>query len=293
MINGRRAGLPYRYSYDVTGAPGWFLFDGLVKHDLVTGAEQRYAFGDGRVRQRDAVRAPARAPRRRTTATSLTFTTDLRPRLLGVPRVRRRRHHRRSRRPRAPARAHLLRHPRVLGSRGRVGSLMPIEVFLFLPQMRMPMDALVAKAQRRRGGRVHGRRAHGPPRATPGRRSAHVRRDGHRGLAGRAHRARHHRPPRAVRRLPPPGRARPGGRHPGPRLRRPLRARHRLGVGPDRAGHVRRRLHRAARAGRPVGRDARRSCGRSGRASPSTSRGASTSCGERSSDRPRSTASPS
>ena len=47
MINGAYAGMPYRYSYDMTGEPGWFLFDGIVKHDLHTGAEQRYAFGPG------------------------------------------------------------------------------------------------------------------------------------------------------------------------------------------------------------------------------------------------------
>ena len=69
MINGRHAGLPYRYSYDVTGAPGWFLFDGLVKHDVVTGAEQRYAFGEG-VFGSETPFAPRSAPPPRTTATS-------------------------------------------------------------------------------------------------------------------------------------------------------------------------------------------------------------------------------
>ena len=37
----------YRYTYAATGKPGWFLFDGLVKHDLHTGAEERFAFEDG------------------------------------------------------------------------------------------------------------------------------------------------------------------------------------------------------------------------------------------------------
>jgi carotenoid cleavage dioxygenase-like enzyme len=37
----------YRYTYAATGKPGWFLFDGLVKHDLHTGGEERYPFGDG------------------------------------------------------------------------------------------------------------------------------------------------------------------------------------------------------------------------------------------------------
>jgi carotenoid cleavage dioxygenase len=39
MINGRFAGRRYRYAYNVTGVPGRFLFDGLVKHDLETGRD--------------------------------------------------------------------------------------------------------------------------------------------------------------------------------------------------------------------------------------------------------------
>ncbi|HVJ96482.1 MAG TPA: carotenoid oxygenase family protein, partial [Acidimicrobiia bacterium] len=46
-VSGRVAGRPYRYSYNMTTAPGWFLFDGIVKVDLDTGKEERYAFGDG------------------------------------------------------------------------------------------------------------------------------------------------------------------------------------------------------------------------------------------------------
>ena len=47
MINQANAGLNYRYAYAATGKPGWFLFDGMVKHDLLTGAEDRFAFEDG------------------------------------------------------------------------------------------------------------------------------------------------------------------------------------------------------------------------------------------------------
>ncbi|HEY5845140.1 MAG TPA: carotenoid oxygenase family protein [Mycobacterium sp.] len=47
MINGEVAGGHYRYTYAATGKPGWFLFDGLVKHDLKTGTEEHYSFGDG------------------------------------------------------------------------------------------------------------------------------------------------------------------------------------------------------------------------------------------------------
>jgi carotenoid cleavage dioxygenase-like enzyme len=47
MINSGFAGEPYRYTYAAMGKPGWFLFDGVVKHDLHAGTEERYAFGDG------------------------------------------------------------------------------------------------------------------------------------------------------------------------------------------------------------------------------------------------------
>jgi carotenoid cleavage dioxygenase len=47
MINHRYSGRPYRYMYNMTTEPGWFLFDGVVKVDLHTGAEDRYSFGGG------------------------------------------------------------------------------------------------------------------------------------------------------------------------------------------------------------------------------------------------------
>lgn len=47
MINAGHAGLPYRYAWAATGKPSWFLFDGLVRHDLHTGAEERLSFGEG------------------------------------------------------------------------------------------------------------------------------------------------------------------------------------------------------------------------------------------------------
>ena len=37
MMNQRYLGLPYRYAYSTTSKPGWFLFNGFVKHDMVTG----------------------------------------------------------------------------------------------------------------------------------------------------------------------------------------------------------------------------------------------------------------
>jgi carotenoid cleavage dioxygenase-like enzyme len=47
MINPDSQMRDYRYVYAATGKPGWFLFDGLVKHDLQTGSEERISFGDG------------------------------------------------------------------------------------------------------------------------------------------------------------------------------------------------------------------------------------------------------
>jgi carotenoid cleavage dioxygenase-like enzyme len=47
MINQRHAGRPFRYTYATTSPKGWFLFDGIVKHDSLTGNEEHYRFGDG------------------------------------------------------------------------------------------------------------------------------------------------------------------------------------------------------------------------------------------------------
>jgi carotenoid cleavage dioxygenase-like enzyme len=47
MVNGAHAGRPYRFTYNMSGVEGWFLFDGIVKQDVVSGTEQRYTFDDG------------------------------------------------------------------------------------------------------------------------------------------------------------------------------------------------------------------------------------------------------
>ncbi|KHL15133.1 carotenoid cleavage dioxygenase [Mumia flava] len=47
MMNGAYYGGEYRYAYAATGKPSWFLFDGLVKHDLRDGTEERFTFEDG------------------------------------------------------------------------------------------------------------------------------------------------------------------------------------------------------------------------------------------------------
>src|SRR5690606_26686146 len=48
MFNQKYAGRKYRYAYSAIPEPGWFLFRGLVKHDLETGKDERIEFGPGR-----------------------------------------------------------------------------------------------------------------------------------------------------------------------------------------------------------------------------------------------------
>jgi carotenoid cleavage dioxygenase len=48
MFNQRYAGRPYRYAYSTTTKPGWFLFNGFVKHDLQTGESWSLNLAEGR-----------------------------------------------------------------------------------------------------------------------------------------------------------------------------------------------------------------------------------------------------
>ncbi len=48
MFNQRYAGRPYRYAYSTTTKPGWFLFNGFVKHDLETGESWSLQLPEGR-----------------------------------------------------------------------------------------------------------------------------------------------------------------------------------------------------------------------------------------------------
>ncbi|MDX2209980.1 MAG: carotenoid oxygenase family protein [Sphingopyxis sp.] len=47
-INQRHAGRKYRFGYSTIPEPGWFLFRGLVKHDLAAGTSDSVEFGPGR-----------------------------------------------------------------------------------------------------------------------------------------------------------------------------------------------------------------------------------------------------
>ncbi|MBF6212596.1 carotenoid oxygenase family protein [Nocardia puris] len=76
MLNPRFGGRAHRYIYASTGKPGWFLFDGLVRHDVRTGAERHYAYGEGVYGSETAM-----APRAGATAEDdgylITLTTDM------------------------------------------------------------------------------------------------------------------------------------------------------------------------------------------------------------------------
>jgi carotenoid cleavage dioxygenase-like enzyme len=76
MINPGYAGGEYRYAYAATGKPGWFLFDGLVKHDLHTGAEERYVFADG-VYGSETAMAPRAGSTSEDDGYLVTITTDM------------------------------------------------------------------------------------------------------------------------------------------------------------------------------------------------------------------------
>jgi carotenoid cleavage dioxygenase len=76
MLNGRYAGLGYRYAYAATGKPGWFLFDGLVRHDLRDGTEERYQFADG-VYGSETAMAPRAGSAGEDDGYLVTLTTDM------------------------------------------------------------------------------------------------------------------------------------------------------------------------------------------------------------------------
>ncbi len=47
MINGRSRGRRTRYVYSTTNLAGWFLMDGILKHDTITGGVEEYRFPSG------------------------------------------------------------------------------------------------------------------------------------------------------------------------------------------------------------------------------------------------------
>jgi len=76
MLNGMHAGRRHRYSYSATALPGWFLFDGLVKNDADTGAEERYRFDEG-VFASEAAMAPRVGSTSEDDGYLVTITSDM------------------------------------------------------------------------------------------------------------------------------------------------------------------------------------------------------------------------
>lgn len=78
MINARHAGRPYRYVYAMTSKPGWFLFNGLLKHDLERRETQSYVFPEGTYASESpfAPRAAVSDPEREDDGYVVTLTTD-------------------------------------------------------------------------------------------------------------------------------------------------------------------------------------------------------------------------
>ncbi|MGI8331199.1 carotenoid oxygenase family protein [Actinomadura scrupuli] len=76
VLNHTYGGHRHRYTYAASGVKGWFLFDGLIRHDLLTGAEERYRLPEGVYGSE-----PAMAPRTGSTGEDdgylVTLTTDM------------------------------------------------------------------------------------------------------------------------------------------------------------------------------------------------------------------------
>ncbi|MEM9744356.1 MAG: carotenoid oxygenase family protein [Pseudomonadota bacterium] len=72
----RRAGERSRYLYSTTTEPGWFLFNGLVKHDFESGDGQSYHFGEQRYAS-EAPFAPRTGSRAEDDGFLVSFVTDL------------------------------------------------------------------------------------------------------------------------------------------------------------------------------------------------------------------------
>jgi carotenoid cleavage dioxygenase-like enzyme len=76
MVHGRFVGRRHQHVYAATGVPGWFLFDGLVRHDVETGEDHHLRLPEG-VYGSEAVVAPKVGGTAEDDAYVLTFTTDV------------------------------------------------------------------------------------------------------------------------------------------------------------------------------------------------------------------------
>jgi carotenoid cleavage dioxygenase-like enzyme len=75
-IHYARPGRRHRYVWSMTAPRGWFLFDGLVRYDLETGAEQRWPYPAG-VYASEAPMAPRPGATAEDDGWLVTFTTDV------------------------------------------------------------------------------------------------------------------------------------------------------------------------------------------------------------------------
>ncbi|MCU1355137.1 MAG: Lignostilbene-alpha,beta-dioxygenase [Acidimicrobiales bacterium] len=75
IINGRHIGRAHRYVWAATGKPGWFLFDGLVRHDTATGEDDHLRLPEGVFGSEVGV-APKAHGTAEDDAYVVTFTTD-------------------------------------------------------------------------------------------------------------------------------------------------------------------------------------------------------------------------
>ncbi len=76
MINPSVAGKPYRYAWQMTAKPGWFLFDGISRLDVETGTTQHYQFPDG-VYASEAPMAPRQGSTAEDDGYVVTLVTDM------------------------------------------------------------------------------------------------------------------------------------------------------------------------------------------------------------------------
>lgn len=76
MFNMQYAGRPCRYAYSAVAKPGWFLFTGLIKHNLVTGTSQAIDFGD-QVYGSESRLAPRVNARDEDDSYPVSFSTDM------------------------------------------------------------------------------------------------------------------------------------------------------------------------------------------------------------------------
>ena len=76
MINALTAGKNYEWVYSTIPAVGWFGFEGIIKHNVVTGSEENYQLPEG-VYASETVFAPRPNPRSEDDGYLITFTMDV------------------------------------------------------------------------------------------------------------------------------------------------------------------------------------------------------------------------